>query len=350
LRATFAKTVLLRNRIKEQAQLLPHKKTSLDEEETVELIWKTLSHGRRAKNSWTHDPYSDDVSWFPNQKKQRFVISKADMLVADTDTPPQMNPSQIGSKAIVAPLSDFAAKGVKPSFCLISIAIPKKKATYSFIRSLAQGFAAAGKTYRVKILAGDTSGSRNAFIIDVTVVGFANAIVKRGGALPGQIVGVSGPFGHQSSGLAMLLGKARSADKNFRTKAERSVLEPKARLDLGLRIAKYLTSCIDSSDGLALSLYHLAESSRVDLRLDSLPTAKGVERFATLNKLNPNDLVLFGGEEYELVMTFKPEHTALLQRLGVIPIGKTALVEDPLHPRVFFKSREIPRKGWIHNQ
>ncbi len=346
---TSADTILLRHE-RESNFFLPRKKASLNEEETIQLVWKVLTHGQRPRNYWSFDPYSDDVSWVTNEKEQRFVISKADMLVADTDTPPQMTPKQIGSKAIMGPVSDFAAKGVRPSFCVISLAIPKTNATYSFIRSLAQGFNTACKNYRLKVISGDTSGSKSGLIIDVTIFGFANSFVNRRGAMPNQIVGVSGDFGLQSSGLAMLLGRAQSEDKNFRTRAKQSVLEPKARLDLGLRVSKYLSSSIDSSDGLALSLYHLAESSRVDLQLDSLPIADGVERFAASNKLHPSDLVLFGGEEYELVMTFRSEYMDTLQRLGVIPIGRTTVARYSSHPRVYFNSKEIPRKGWIHNQ
>jgi thiamine-monophosphate kinase len=325
-------------------------KRTLNEEETIQLIWRVLSHGKHRGAPRSFDPFSDDVSWFRNVKKKRFVVSKSEMLVAETDAPSQMSPRQIASKAITAAISDFAAKGVRPSFCIISIAIPKSKATFDFIRSMAKGFDHASRRYGVKILAGDTSGSNDGLVIDVAVFGFANSIVKRRGSKPGEVIGVSGKFGLQSSGLAILLGKAHYSDKSFRSKAKQSVLEPNARLALGLRIAKYLTSCIDSSDGLALSLYHIAESSNVDMNLDLLPTAEGVQNFANLNKLNENDLVLFGGEEYELVMTFKSKYVNLLRGLGVIPIGRTSKAKNLRGPAVYFRSRKIPRKGWIHNQ
>ena len=324
-------------------------KHTLNEEETIQLIWRILSHGKPKRGSGAFDPFSDDVSWFRNVKKKRLVVSKSDILVADTDAPSQMTPRQIASKAITGAISDFAAKSVTPSFCIISIAIPKSKATYDFIRSMVKGFDYASRRYGVKILSGDTSGSNDGLVINVAVFGFANSIVKRRGAKPGEIVGVSGKFGLQSSGLAIFLGNASCADKSFRSKAEQSVLEPKAQLSLGLRIGKYLTSCIDSSDGLALSLYHLAESSKVDLHLDLLPTAEGVPKFANMNKLYENDLVLFGGEEYELVMTFKSKYMNFLRGLGVIRIGRTSKSRDRRGPAVYFKSRKIPRKGWIYN-
>jgi thiamine-monophosphate kinase len=329
---------------------ISHKKNNtLNEEETIQLIWKVLSHGKRDPHSKTFDPFSDDVSWFPNSSKKRLVVSKSEILVSDTDVPPQMNPKQIAFKAVTGAVSDFAAKGVKPSFCIISLAIPKSEATQSFVRSLAEGFDSAARKYQLKILSGDTSGSKNGIVVDVALFGFADSIVKRSDAEPGEIVAVSGVFGLQSSGLAILLGKARSRDRSFRVRAKESVLNPKARLSLGLKIGKYLGSCIDSSDGLALSLYHIAESSDVDIHLDSLPIAGGVREFALYNNLNENDLVLFGGEEYELVMTFKPKNLEAIQRSGSIVIGKTTRTGSK-RPTVYYKFKKIPRRGWVHNR
>jgi thiamine-monophosphate kinase len=322
---------------------------TLNEEETIQLIWKVLSRKKRKRISSSFDPFSDDVCWFRNLRNRKFVVSKADILVADTDAPPQMSPRQIASKAITAAVSDFAAKGVKPSFCIVSLAIPKKKATYSFIRSLALGFDNACKRYQMKLLSGDTSGSIDGLVIDVSAFGFANSIVKRSGSKPGETVGVSGRFGLQSAGLAILLRNAKSNDSVFRRKAKLSVLDPVARLSLGLKTRKYLTSCIDSSDGLALSLYHIGEASKVDVQLDSLPIARGVSEFATQNKLKSDDLVLFGGEEYELIMTYKVKYAKTLEKFGVITIGRTSKAGNR-GPTVYFRSRKISRKGWIHNQ
>jgi thiamine-monophosphate kinase len=326
------------------------RKNFLNEEETIQLLWKVLSHGKRKKHSRSFDPFSDDVSWFGNPKRKKFVVSKSDMLVAETDIPRKMSPSQIASKAITSAVSDFAAKAVKPAFCMVSIAIPKTNATYDFVKSLAEGFDSACRRYGLRMLSGDTNGSGGDFVIDVTIIGFADRIVKRRGANPGEIVGVTGRFGLQSAGLSILLGSAKSKDKSFRRKAELSVFQPKARLSVGLRIGKYLTSCIDSSDGLALSLYHIAEASEVNVRLNSLPTAEGIGQFADQNDLREEDLVLFGGEEYELVMTFKPKYAEFLAKFGVIPIGETSQVKYRERPKLYFGSREIPRWGWLHNR
>lgn len=313
----------------------------LNEEETISLIWKVFSRG---------DPFSDDAAWVTNQKENKFVVAKADMFVEETDAPPTMSPAQMASKAITSAVSDFAAKGARPSFCFVSLGIPKDRADPDFVRSLARGFQRAARRYGLRIIGGDTNASAGGVVIDVPIFGFANSIVKRGGSHVGDCVGVSGKFGLQASGLRILLGKAGATDESFEKKAVKRVLEPVARLDLGLSISEYLSASIDSSDGLAISLYHLAEAGRVNIDLDKIPMEPGVEEFARSNKLEANDLALFGGEEYELVVTFPPGHRKTLEREGIITIGSVTSRGSSKRSTVFLKGKKIPRKGWLHNR
>lgn len=312
---------------------------TLEEEDLVSLIWKRI---RRPQGK---DPFDDDVAWVSN-KSAKYIVEKADMLVAATDCPKQMTPSQIASKSITSCVSDFAAKGAKPAYCIVSIGLPKKLATRQYVTGLGDGFAKAQKLYGVEIIAGDMNATAKDLVIDCSLFGFANRVVRRNGAKPGDLVGVTGPFGHQSAGLLLLLGKARSRDFEFRKLAMYSVLEPTARLEMGVRIAPYLSGSIDSSDGLALSLYHLAESSRVSIEIDNLPVSKGLESFAKVNTINASDLVLFGGEEYEIVCTFDPRHEALLRRRGITIVGTVANGRS----LVLFDEKVIPRRGWLHFQ
>ena len=137
----------------------------------------------------------------------------------------------------------------------------------------------------------------------------------------GDLIGVSGKFGIQQAGLLLLLNRAKSSEQSFSKSAVDSVLEPNARLDVGLKVSRYLSSCIDSSDGLAISLYHLAESSKEAFVLNELPIHSGVGKFATENGLLDSELVLFGGEEYQLVCTYRPQHESSVLKFGVSTIG-----------------------------
>jgi thiamine-monophosphate kinase len=110
---------------------------------------------------------------------------------------------------------------------------------------------------------------------------------------------------------------------------------------------------MDSSDGLAWSLHELGRASKVGFLIDALPLAWEAEKFAKLHGLDPVELALYGGEEYELVLTIRPERWSTAQRAieevgGVLlPIGKATEEE------VFVLSKEgkkcvIEARGYEH--
>ena len=84
---------------------------------------------------------------------------------------------------------------------------------------------------------------------------------------------------------------------------------PKARVKEGIALSESgaATSSMDSSDGLAISLYDLYRSSRVGFRVVNLPVTPETSRFAEIHGINPDQLALYGGEEYELVFTVDPD-------------------------------------------
>lgn len=259
--------------------------TKLDEKEIIRIFAEKLGIADL-----------DDVA-----QLGRSIVFKADMLVASTDVPNGMEAWQVARKSIVSCVSDLAAKGVKPHAAMISLGMPNN-CTRPYVEGLARGFAGAVKEFGVKIVGGDTNEA-NGLVIDCSMLGFASGkIPTRTGARPGDVVVVSGMFGFPPAGLAILMRNAAAAGA-FRKQAAESVLVPKPRQRFGLALAKYFSSSIDSSDGLATSLYELASRSGVKIAIDSVPAADGVEKFAQENGLDAHELVFHGGEEYEIVAT-----------------------------------------------
>lgn len=270
----------------------------LNEKDIVELfvshLIKSASKGIR-----------DDVVIIPHKIGQSKVnlVLKCDMLVESTDVPHLMHPGQIARKSVIASISDFASKGVKPRHCIISVGIPK---TYSKnnLQKLITGFRKVSKEYGVDIVGGDTNESKE-LVIDCSLVGLTNTVIpRRYGARPGDLVVVSGEFGYTSSGLKIINTKC-VATRKFKTRALSSILQPKPNFSFGLTLSDFFSSSMDSSDGLATSLYELADQSGVDFLITSLPTSKDVHDFAYSNSINVEDLVFFGGEEYETVATVR---------------------------------------------
>ena len=283
------------------------------------------------------------------------IVIKSDMLIASTDVPSGMKPWQAARKSIVSCISDLAAKGVRPHAAVISLGIPKSSSTWRpVIEGLAEGFAIASNEFGVKIVGGDTNEAGE-LVIDCTMIGFPRfKVPTRNGAKPGDFVIVSGAFGFAPAGLAILLQDANAitvSSSCFRKHAVKSVLEPHPRQSFGLALARYFSSSIDSSDGLAVSLYELASQSEgVDIIIYGIPAVEGLDKFAEENSLDKHELVFHGGEEYEIVATIS--HTKIRQaeaaaRKAGVSLHVIGRVQRG-SGNVFVRNKLLENRGYMH--
>lgn len=333
-----------------QPQMNPHRNPtakSLGEHKIIQIIQEHLTSMPSMPV-----PFGDDVSAV-NIDEKRVAVLKTDMLVAKTDVPDEMTLFQAARKALIMNISDFASKGVQPTAALVALGLPAGF-TQKNIEEIADGLNAGAQEYGAYIIGGDTSETSD-LIISISLYGTAqkSAIMLRSGAIPGDVLAVTGFFGKSAAGLRLLLGEC-VASKNAKDLLN-SVFMPKARLAEGLALGGcgVVSASMDSSDGLAWTLHELAHLSNVGFELDMVPIAPEVNRFAELNSFDASDLALYGGEEYELVVTVKPEKwdvaAAAVEAVGgkLIPIGKVneekrnlLRTEDKLIP--------IEARGWEH--
>ena len=293
----------------------------------------------------------EDVESFKIGKKR--LIVKVDTLVESTDLPPGMKLDDAARKSIVSCVSDFAAKGVRPIFGIISLTIPKKLSR-SNIESLAKGFQKAAKEFRLKILGGDTNEGME-LVINFSLFGVTEKIVSRKGAKINHVVITSGPFGYTGAGLSILL-KNKKCSKKFGAKAKRAVFKPNCRLMFGLKNKNYFSSSMDSSDGLSTTLIEMSSQSKKKFVITTrMSSENDVLEFAASNKLNTNDLILNGGEEYEIVATtskanlLKIKKYAKKHRMKLYEIGYVTKGKGVFHKRNG-KLIKIKDKGWQHLQ
>jgi thiamine-monophosphate kinase len=237
----------------------------------------------------------------------KVLAVKADMLVSATDVPPGMTPSQIGRKAVTMNFSDLAAKGVQPTGLMVSLGLPRKYRVQDAIEIM-RGASAESKKFGACVLGGDT-GESGDLVVSGMAFGFTEEshVVKRSGTSVGDVLAVTGEFGLTGAGLKILL-EGRNSDERTSRRLLKAVYEPRARVPEGVALcgAGCLSASIDSSDGLAWAIHELAESSKVGFLVKGIPVPRDVIRFAEMNNLDPLDLALYGGEEYELVVTVKP--------------------------------------------
>jgi thiamine-monophosphate kinase len=312
-------------------------------------IIKTLT-GIFGKKSRFPLGFNDDVAAIPSGGYS-WIVLKSDMLVGSTDAPPGMSLWQAARKAVVATVSDFAAKGVRPLGLMVSLGLPASLGRRS-IRKIGLGLGRGAREYGCPIIGGDTNQS-DELIIDCVGAGLADPrkLVRRDGALPGDVLAVTGEFGNAAAGLRLLLSGRKSALSKIRGLRD-AVLLPKARLDEGLALASSgaVTSSIDSSDGLAWSLHELARASGVRISLETIPIAKEAARFGEARGLSPIKLALYGGEEYELVVTIRREAFARVKRRvpSLITIGRVLEGPPMVSAKVGGKSFSVAPRGWEH--
>ena len=321
---------------------------NLGERKIIELFLEQLE-----KMPQMPIPFGDDVSAVSMENGQLAVL-KTDMLVGKTDVPPSMSFWQAARKAVVMNVSDFAAKGVEPIAVLVSLGLPPNLRAKD-IEEIGKGLNAGAREYGAYVIGGDT-GEASDLIISIFLFGTTvkNPLMLRSGAKTGDVVAVTGFFGKSAAALKILVG-GYEASETMRRMLVDSVFVPHARLKEGLALGKTraVTASIDSSDGLAWSLHEIAKASDIGFLIDRLPIAKEVEAFARINMLDPLELALYGGEEYELVLTVNPKLWSkaekAVQEVGgrLLPIGKVTRARK-IVLAVDGVKRVIEPRGWEH--
>jgi thiamine-monophosphate kinase len=318
----------------------------LGELEVIQLMERSFGTNRK-----TVVGFGDDVSaikLFDN----RIAVLKTDMLVGSTDVPPGMTMRQAARKAVIANVSDLAAKGIQPLAGLVALGLPRSL-TKQDIQAIAAGLGGAAREYRFPIVGGDTNESKDLTIsIALFAIARRRMLVLRSGARVGDIVAVTGEFGAASAGLKALL-KHRLRPNSLAPALSRAVYRPRAELDLGLALAasSALTASIDSSDGLAWSLHQLSQASNIGIEINHVPVSKSARDFAARYHYKAKDLALYGGEEYHLVVTVKPNRFNLARRVAhgrLWPIGVVSPKRNGVRLKETGGYSEIPMRGWEH--
>ncbi|HEU5106666.1 MAG TPA: thiamine-phosphate kinase [Solirubrobacterales bacterium] len=218
----------------------------------------------------------------------------------------------IGRKALATALSDLAAMGAEAGEAYVVLGAPADLTEADFLALLEGLLELAGETGTT--LAGGDVTRAPALTLAMTVVGHAAAaerFVSRGGALPGDLLVLTGELGAAAAGRLLLerpgLAEALPSSTVERLRARQ--LDPSPRLRSGRALAGAgALAMIDLSDGLAGDAAHLARAGGVLMQIEAgdLPFADGVAEVAAAAGLDPLQLAVAGGEDYELLAALPP--------------------------------------------
>lgn len=232
------------------------------------------------------------------------LLTSTDMLLEDVHFRRVWHdPYRLGRKSLAVSISDIAAMGGIPRWALLSLAIPSAL-PLDFVDEFIRGFLAMAAENRVTLIGGDTCSSRSGMIISVTVMGeqLPDRIVRRSGAVPDDDIWVTGTLGDAALGLQSLESGETVSDELLTR-----LLDPNPRVAVALVLAEagLATAMIDVSDGILADYGHIAEQSGVGgrIHLDALPLSSAFRRHSADLPAIPYELVLSGGEDYELCFT-----------------------------------------------
>lgn len=307
----------------------------------------------------------DDAAVFRGNSGKETIVS-VDLLIEDIDfrrttTPPYL----LGHKALAVSLSDLAAMGSRPLFALVSIGVPEDVWQTDFVDRMYDGWLNLANRYGVQLIGGDTSRAHEHIVIDSIAIGECSAgmAVKRMGASAGDQIFVTGSLGAAAAGLRLIERGAHLAEQNLGDEDSQKLdhvllrqLRPEPRVGWGIVLGeeRLATAMIDLSDGLSSDLNHLCEASKVGALIDAalLPIDERVVELCGRRALDPLQLALHGGEDFELLFTVKPENVARLpKRVDGVEIKRIGTIQsDSEGVKISEGSRtwDLKPGGWKH--
>ncbi len=296
----------------------------------------------------------------------RDTVITADLLVEDIDfRRTTIPPYLLGHKALAVSLSDIAAMGARPLWSMLSIGVPEDVWQTDFVERLYDGLLDLANRYGVQLIGGDTSRTSERIVIDSIVSGecAAGMAVKRSGASAGDQVFVTGSLGAAAAGLRLIERGAHLAEQNLADDDSQKLdhvllrqLRPEARVGWGIVLCeeRLATAMIDLSDGLSSDLNRLCAASNVGALIDSalLPIDDRVTELCGRRALDPLQLALHGGEDFELLFTVKPADVARLPRrvdgVEIKRIGEIRNASDAVAISEGSRTWELKPGGWKH--
>lgn len=316
--------------------------TMLGEFEFIEKLKVRAPKGGRRRLTQS---IGDDCAIFRNRKGNEIVIT-TDLLIEEIDFQiAYTTATDLGHKAFTVSASDIAAMGARSLFSLISIGVPQSAWESGFGEGFYHGFNAQAERFGVVNIGGDISRTPKQIVIDSIMIGEVKRghAIRRSGALPGDLIFVSGQLGGAAAGLAILNDQldrlkraehtpvtARCEQDEARQKLIARHIRPHPQLALGLLLGqkKLASAMIDISDGLSSDLLHLCNESGVgaNINANSIPVDQNIYK-SGLTSSTPLNYALNGGEDFELLFTVKPRNVRHLYReLHSLPIFHIGVV------------------------
>jgi len=283
-----------------------------------------------------------------------YLVITSDMLFKSTHFPNEMTPQQMGKKSVTVNVSDLAAMGAKPLGIIVSLGLPRDMLLDDFDR-LVDGILDGCSEYEIMLIGGDTNESKELTICG-TCLGIVkkNEVLMKSGARAGNIVAVTGPLGLAAAGFEVIFNNLE-LNNDFKETLINHALEPEAKSKEGILLAQNgsITSNTDITDGLAKEIGELIEANEgnIGITIDEklLPIPDEVLEVAGKIDKDPLDMVLYYGEDFELLLTINKDDFSQIK--NKIPLYKIGSVNSSGKMTIISKDgteRKLEPKGYEH--
>jgi len=256
----------------------------------------------------------------------KLVLFTLDTLVENTHFKwDYASPEEVGWKALAVNISDVAAMGGIPTYCVVGLGL-SGTLKIDLVDGLYKGLKEIAARYGIGVVGGDVVRSSE-FFISVCLLGEVaeEGISSRSGAKVGDLIFVTGELGAAAAGLICVNTLHVNLASRKREFLVQKHLRPSPRLKEGQWIAgkRLATAMIDVSDGLISDLFRIREESRVGAVLweEKIPMALPARELARSIGKSPLDWALHGGEDYELLFTASSDKKELLEQEANFPVS-----------------------------
>ncbi|MEE4250570.1 MAG: thiamine-phosphate kinase [Alcanivoracaceae bacterium] len=222
-----------------------------------------------------------------------------DTLLSGRHFPEDLPAADIGWRSLAVNLSDLAAMGATPRWCLLSLSLPQVDELW--LEAFCAGFDELAHQAGIALVGGDVVRGPLSITVQATGEVPVGKALLRSGARPGDRICLSGVPGQAAASLqCWQAGKRDGA-------LVQAFCRPQPQLDLGRRLRGLASACIDISDGLLADLGHILEQSGglgADIRLPLLPRSAALNGWA--DEAQRQQAQLAGGDDYLLLFTVPP--------------------------------------------
>ena len=276
----------------------------------------------------------DDCAIINSSPGMQLAIS-SDMLVEGQHFFSDVSPYSLGHKALAVNLSDLAACGATPVGFTLALALPR--VDEAWLQEFSSGLWALADAHGCELLGGDTTqGPLNICITVFGEVPRGRALLRSGAQVDDDIY-VSGMLGDARLALDALQGKIE-LPREILAQARQRLELPTPRVALGTALRGVATSSIDISDGLVGDLGHILKASGVGAQIDTDITMNLIaactrndwfkDHFYAKKQLQ---MVLSGGDDYELAFTCPPTARQAVQAVSVssqTPVTRIGVIQS----------------------